>query len=695
MLPLENLDKKSFKEILKESRKNIHRFSSEWTDENYHDPGITLLEMFSWLTEMQRYYLNRVTDKNNYEFLKIYGIELEKQTLGSTYVTFEGINSNKILPKGMKLLAEDQVFETTNILNLTSNKIEKLITTASDQEVDNTYVSSHKGIYFYPFGEVLEKGNKLYIGFKEKFHKNQIVEMVFNVFSSYPVELNGTNLYNYGTKTKCYTYTVDKAWEKINLINDDTQLFSKTGAVSLIMDKDMEKKAIDMSCTSYYWIMLEVEEFGAHVSPRIDNIMLNTTRVINKNTLCRVKTIEDKVEKIKLKEYLDIYGTTILQHEIDGWWYDIDKDYYKKTYLKEKGIAEINFYDDYDKIRIISYDELFKDTRIIGYSDGLANQQIPFKSYLAIPRELKLQVGQLTQEGMKWLDFNYVDSLTTAGPYDNVFTLNTNNEKLIFGDGENGAIPPAGRDNIRIVELTFSDKERGNVKEGEIKEFVREVDEFRNIRVRNIKHATGGSSPMTIRQGKKAVIDDYKKIYRAVSIKDYESLVMEMPGIRIAKACAVPSDGNTVSIIVVPYTETKNPLPDERLLHIVEEYLDEYRLITTNVVAQKPSYVEVFVKCVISTENNNKFNKIEFEKKINNYLSPIVAGKIDNNYKIGSPVYKSEILRIINEFEGVKYVKKLWIDAKGRGVKRDKNGNIYMNTNGIYFCGQVEVELID
>lgn len=73
-LPLENLDNKSFEELVAEAKKRIPIHAPGWTDFNLHDPGITLIELFAWLAEMQIYRLNRVTDDSYRNFLKLAGI---------------------------------------------------------------------------------------------------------------------------------------------------------------------------------------------------------------------------------------------------------------------------------------------------------------------------------------------------------------------------------------------------------------------------------------------------------------------------------------------------------------------------------------------------------------------------------------------------------------------------------------------
>ena len=70
-LPLPNLDDKTFDVLIDEVTKLIPRQAAAWTDHNRHDPGMTLIELFGWLTEMQQYYLNRVRDENYLKFLKI------------------------------------------------------------------------------------------------------------------------------------------------------------------------------------------------------------------------------------------------------------------------------------------------------------------------------------------------------------------------------------------------------------------------------------------------------------------------------------------------------------------------------------------------------------------------------------------------------------------------------------------------
>jgi hypothetical protein len=70
-LTLPNLDDRRYADLVKEARALIPTHAPEWTNHNPSDPGITLIELFAWLTEMQIYRLNRVTDDNIRTFLRL------------------------------------------------------------------------------------------------------------------------------------------------------------------------------------------------------------------------------------------------------------------------------------------------------------------------------------------------------------------------------------------------------------------------------------------------------------------------------------------------------------------------------------------------------------------------------------------------------------------------------------------------
>jgi predicted phage baseplate assembly protein len=105
-LPIPNLDDKSFDEIVQEARSLIARFAPEWTDHNVHDPGITFIELFAWLAEMQIYQLNRVTDTNYEKFLKLVGLSVIFAQPAHADITFGNVAAEMIVEAGTQVITE-------------------------------------------------------------------------------------------------------------------------------------------------------------------------------------------------------------------------------------------------------------------------------------------------------------------------------------------------------------------------------------------------------------------------------------------------------------------------------------------------------------------------------------------------------------------------------------------------------------
>ena len=87
-LPEIELDDRRFQDLVSEARTRISRSCPEWTEHNVSDPGITLIELFAWMTEMTIYRLNRVPDKLHVALLDLLGIRLDGPTAATTSLRF-------------------------------------------------------------------------------------------------------------------------------------------------------------------------------------------------------------------------------------------------------------------------------------------------------------------------------------------------------------------------------------------------------------------------------------------------------------------------------------------------------------------------------------------------------------------------------------------------------------------------------
>ncbi|NDJ84539.1 MAG: putative baseplate assembly protein, partial [Chloroflexi bacterium] len=89
-MPLDSprLDDRSFEDIVQEALRRIPLYTPEWTDHNLSDPGITLIELFAWMTDIILYRLNRVPDRHYIKLMELIGMKLREPEAATTRVTF-------------------------------------------------------------------------------------------------------------------------------------------------------------------------------------------------------------------------------------------------------------------------------------------------------------------------------------------------------------------------------------------------------------------------------------------------------------------------------------------------------------------------------------------------------------------------------------------------------------------------------
>ena len=86
------IDDRDFDSLVAEVRTRIARYTPEWapvwTDVNDNDPGITMVQVFAWLTEILTYRMSKVPELNYIKFLQLLGIELSAAEPANAEVTF-------------------------------------------------------------------------------------------------------------------------------------------------------------------------------------------------------------------------------------------------------------------------------------------------------------------------------------------------------------------------------------------------------------------------------------------------------------------------------------------------------------------------------------------------------------------------------------------------------------------------------
>ena len=146
MIPSPNLDDRSFEDIVQEAIRLIPQYCPEWTNHNPSDPGIALIELFAWMTEMTLYRLNRVPDKNYLAFLELMGVTLTPPQPARTVLQFaiHPKADRVVVPQGTRVATKPGpdgtfvTFETEHDIVVTNNQLMKCLSQHHDTFADNT-----------------------------------------------------------------------------------------------------------------------------------------------------------------------------------------------------------------------------------------------------------------------------------------------------------------------------------------------------------------------------------------------------------------------------------------------------------------------------------------------------------------------------------------------------------------------------
>jgi predicted phage baseplate assembly protein len=106
-IPLPDLDDRRWADLADEGRALIALYAPEWTDHNASDPGITLMELFTWIAEMDLYQINRIPDRHARKFLELVGIAENPPKEARAAISVQPKSGTLDLPQGAEFVGLD------------------------------------------------------------------------------------------------------------------------------------------------------------------------------------------------------------------------------------------------------------------------------------------------------------------------------------------------------------------------------------------------------------------------------------------------------------------------------------------------------------------------------------------------------------------------------------------------------------
>jgi predicted phage baseplate assembly protein len=152
---LPNLDDRRWTDLVEESRSLIPVFAPEWTDHNASDPGITLLELFAFITESLLYRANRITDRQRRRMLALVGVRQRGPSAARVLLSFASDTPHEA-PEGTVCSGENATGERVMFRTLAPVSI---------AEGEVSFVEEPDGAVTVTLSQPVPAGARLSLGF--------------------------------------------------------------------------------------------------------------------------------------------------------------------------------------------------------------------------------------------------------------------------------------------------------------------------------------------------------------------------------------------------------------------------------------------------------------------------------------------------------------------------------------------------
>jgi predicted phage baseplate assembly protein len=620
-MPLEapTLDNLDYATLVSQAKTLIPRYAPEWTNFNESDPGITLVELFAWMTDILIYRLNQTPDLNYIKFLQLIGIELQPAAPAQVELTFAVSRPDTvstIVPLGTQVAAAGSgsgtpiVFETDQALIAIGAVLDAVQSFDGFSYSVLTSRNANPGQWFYPLGQNVKTGSALLLGFTSPvtFPADQInlAVSLYQDLLSRPVLQCGATIPP--PATLVWEYWNGSAWSAINLDSDGTRAFTQSGHILFPgPGNNIQLAQLGSVAGARYWIRARVQSAAYEMPPQIAAVRTNTI----------------------------------------------------------SATQSVTFTDE-----------------VLGGSDGTPNQQfsvantpvVALASPLAVINSdntrvtvtsLRLEVD----EGLGFLAWQQVDDFYSSDDTDMVFTFDRNTGVASFGDGEHGRIPIANPANAtgNVVARWYraGGSSSGNVGALTISQILTNTPAISSVL--NYEAATGGTDEETVANARLRASLALQSRNRAVTGDDFVYLATQAPGANVARAFALPlyhpdfpggQVPGVITVIVVPDSEAPNPTPNQTTLKAVCAWLDQHRLLTSELYVTGPVYrkVRVSVQIVVAGGSDLATVKNAASAALNGLFDPLTGGTSGTGWPFGGQIYYSDVYRTIIGIDGVQRI---------------------------------------
>ena len=619
-LQIPSLDNRRYQELLDEALARIPVHNPEWTNFNKSDPGVTLLELFAFMTETLLYRANQIPDRNRRKFLTLLGVPLQAASSARGLVTItndRGPARTVTLASALEVRAGQTPFRT-------------------EQGLDVLPVEAQ--VFFKRILPDTANKPKLVAYYRQLYASHLGQPPTAN-----PLLYETVPLTSQGALGVDLSETVDQSlWIALllrpGIAPSDTALqdvrdaiATKTlnlGIVPLLEDAQRQLLPIGSAPQTGTRLLqyqlpkvppggvlpdnqaLRVPEYQS-LDARSDGDVLAAPGI--------VQITLPTADKLTLWTNLDPLEPGV--GDFPPTLEDTNLDARVITWIRVRAEAALEakvLWAGINAAMVSQRAHVAAETLPNG--TGEPDQTVTLARTPVIAGSVRLSVtfNNVTET---WTE---IADLTDAGaevpapdlrqppgkpsptnPCVDVFMLNPESGEIRFGDGLRGRRPPFGA-TLR-ADYDYGEGAAGNVAAASINNSPALPAGFK---VNNPVRTWGGAPSETVSDGEKQIARYLQHRDRLVNVADFETITRRTPGVEIGRVDVLPAYNpnlrpnlpgdapGAVTIMVIPRTDPMQPdapKPTALFLDTICAYLDPRRLVTTELFIRGPVYREIWV----------------------------------------------------------------------------------------------------
>lgn len=678
-LPKSDLDDRKFQDLVEECLLRIPRYCPEWTNYNPSDPGITLIELFAWLTDQMLLRFNQVPRRNYVAFLELLGVRLQAPVPAQTEVTFylsTDLAEPYTIPAGVELATvrtdseEAIVFSTDRPLVVGNPRIRHLLTAQTTEPQPQVLRDRFTGTWTLRpdeeweggelalFEERPEPGNCFYLVFDADPIEGNVIAIAFKGEAATSTGINPDS------PPRHWEAWNGSTWEPVLLreADDRTEGFSfseltRSGGdplqgADVLLHLPQRWPVTHFVTYQGRWLRCththtSLDRPGYLHSPRI--VGLSARAVGGTVSAIQSTSIRDEIlgeSDGNPGQTFQLQGAPVLPRR--------ETEHLLVT--PPGGLPQI-----WQEVNDFA-DSTAQD---LHYTLDSTTGTIQFGPLIREPAQLQQAVWRARAQMLP-------ERLGSRRDYPLPGTTFPEVEEI--SERQYGAVPPRGAA-IRMAAYRTGGGRQGNVQSDTIRVVKSAVPYVASAT--NHTPARNGADAESLDDAVIRVPRLLRTRDRAVTAEDFETLALTAGGGAIARALCLSSatqdEAGVVRLLLVPQAnlnaiERREGIDPEllaltpQLTQQVLAYLDERRLLGVEVRCSQPNYVGAIVQTEVSLEpeydNPRARQEIlaNLEVALYRFLNPITGGLEGRGWPFGRPVYSSDIVNLFQAIPGVRYL---------------------------------------